>query len=490
MPQISMWHLLLALVAVLYALWIRLTQSGLAHNSRLAMNAWDQVVGVLSDPYLLCSFVLPLWLLRSAAVNHAGVEPQVMLRFGSRQNWMLRGYVRALVDALGFVAVLIAAGVATSFPLGWSLEWSSLTLDQSLADLTIHPIAELGISPPLVVVGQGIFLAVGLAGYATVLAVARLHLTAGVWQYALAALLWLWTLITFRTPTGMPIANLSDGLLLHLAAADYGSVAAGLVAVVWMPAAVLAQQVLVRPAERLRLPPARVLVLVVGSGCVVLLAVSASVSQTVAGVVFETLFAGAYGQTQLWRYAAFALLSLAPAWLYAARLNDVLQEGVYSELIRHRSTLTWWATRFGRWQLISMGFMTGVIVLIVLSVAAGVGNRSYDVPAPVLALQCYQYLVNGALQAAFYLLVLFLARWITGRESAPLVAAGLIMGLGIPPLNPSGWLPLMLNGIGYADYGWPTVLQITVQLAAADLFLAALTFVILAHSSRLRERNL
>lgn len=490
LPQVSRWHLALAAVAVVYGIVLRVTRDSLIATTGLLPNAWDQLAGLLSDPYLVSSFVLPLWLLRSATTNHAYAQPHVLLRCGSRLAWLASSYRRSLVDAAGFVAFLLLAGIATSFAMGWEPVWSPLALEPALADFTVHPLTNLGFAPPVMALAQALFLSIGLAGVASVLSAVRLAVPANVWQYTATAVIWLVTMLTFRMPTGCAPINLADGLLLHVAVGDYGSVPAAAVAVAWLPAVVFGQQALRSRLGRLRLPRTRVLAFGLGSAGLLLVAVAASSATTVDGVVFETLFGGGYGQTQLWRYAAFALLSLVPAWLYAAHLNDVFQGPVHTELIRHRSPLTWWSTRLGRWQLIATGFAAAAFTLTTLTAATGLGQHTYDIPGPPLLLQLYQYVVNGALQACLYLLIVFLARWITGHEAAPLVATGLMMALGAPPLNPAAWLPLMLNSLAYAEYGWPTVLHITAQLAAADLIAAAATVLALTRCPRLRERNL
>lgn len=367
--------------------------------------------------------------------------------------------------------------------------WSPLALDPAYAAHTVHPLTELGLAPGLLTGAQALFLTLGLAGFATLLSAIRLAAPGNVWQYAATAAIWLGIMLTLRTPTGVAPINLIDGVLLQSAVHDYGSLPAALVAVVWIPALTFGDQALRPRLRRLRLPRTRDLVLGLGSVALVLLSVAASSATTTTGAVFETLFGGAFGQTQLWRYAAFALLSLVPVWLYAAHLNDVLQGPVHTELIRHRSPLAWWAARLGRWQLLAIGFAASTVGLTALVAAAGLGGRTDDLTGPPLTIQLYRYVINGALQVCLYLLIVFPARWLTGHEAAPLVVTGLIMALGLPTLNPAGWLPLMLNSLAYAEYGWPVVLRITAHLTLANLIVAAAIAFALTRT-HLRERNL
>lgn len=486
-PAVSIWHLVVAVVAVLYGASLRLAQDSLAQQAGLAGNAWDQAASVLFDPYLVCYFVLPLWLIWSATQTGLQAQPQLLLRSGSRLAWLGRFYLASIARAFGLTGILLAAAVATGVGLDWETTWSPLALEPQFANFTAYPITQLGMVPIAAVLTQTVFLSVGLAGFAGVLAVVRLAHSGDMWQYAIAAVMWLCCVITLHLPTSVALANLSDSLLVHLATFDYGSLPAGLAAILWMPAVAA-----IWPAcrtRRIRLPRTRTILFGSLAAILVLVTVATSTAQNVPGAALEALYGGAFGSAQIWRYAVFALLTLIPVWLSAAHINEVLHGTIHTELIRSRSRLSWWAGKLGRQIAGSASYLTAVFLAVLAAAAIGLGQHAEPITAPSLGIQAYQWIVNGTMQLAFYLSAIFLARWLAGHEAAPLVCAGLIMAAGLPQLNPDAWTPLMLNSLAYTEAGWPAILTITAQLAGADLIVITSTAIIITRT-HLKERNL
>jgi hypothetical protein len=489
LPRVSAWYLVVAGIAVLYAVIGRVGYQELASITGLAANGWDQVFVVVCDPYLLCYLVLPLWLIRQATISGYQVLPQVLQRCGSRFRWLARAYRVALADATGFAGSLLAVGLATGVGLPWETGWSQLTSAAEHGGLTFHALSLLGL-PPLAMAGaQVVFLTVGLAGFAVVQSALRLANPANTYQYMAAAALWLTTIITFRMPTGFPPLNLFDTLLLGSAVTDYGSLAAW-IAVSWMPAVVFGCQAASRWIAKTNLPQARYLVLGCTAVGVTLLSVATSTGRDTQAALFEAFHGGAHGQTRLSTYLVLAVISLIPVWLFAANLNDILDGPIHSQLIRSRSLTTWWAARLGKCSLLTAGYLTAVLALLLGLFSVGMGQRSDGFPAPPLAIMGYHWVVNGTLQIVFYLLTLFLARWLAANEAATLVAAGAIVAFGFPLLNPNAWWPLMLNALGYTEHGWTASLQITAQLALSDLVVGAATIIILTRLGRVNERNI
>lgn len=484
-PLVSLWHVLVAGGVILYSVSLRSSDQALAAISGLSLNAWSQVASVIFDPYLTCFFLLPLWLIRAAGLVRDQSGLHTFIRCGSRFRWVVRCWRLAVADAARLALLVIVAAASTAVGLDWTPRWSDLTLNPELAGFTAYPITALGLGPIQVTITQAALLSFGFGSYVAVLSSIHLLHQSKLLQYGSVAIIWLGTAGTLHMPTSFPLANIRNALFLHLSAVDYGSLWLGFIAPLWPTLCILAWR-----APRLHLRPSafrdpRLLCGLLPLS-LALVGVATSSANTPIGVITETLWGGG----QLWRYCVYAVILLAPALLYAAQLSDVLHTSPHAELIRHKSVITWWAARAFRWSSGSAIYLIFIFLLVFIAANAGLGERSTSLPTPDMTLLAYQFIVNGTLQSTFYLTLIFLARWIINTDASPLIIAGAVMAIGVPQLNPAGWIPVMISGLTHAELGWPHLLSITAKLFFAALVGVSTILALFLRASRLTERNL
>jgi hypothetical protein len=454
---VSSFHVVFLAACLAYALFSRAELQTFSAHTGIPANIWDQVLGTVHDPYLIAYFILPIWLVRSASRTRAAAEPQVLIRSRSRVRWLWRTYRDGLADAFAAVLLLVLAACVSlaGLPLDWG--WSPLAAEPELASFTVHELVLTGLPPIVVVLGQALHLAIGLAGAGALLSFLHLRSQRALAQYATMVTLWVLTLLSLRRP--LEAFDLGDSFVLLHAWTSLGKAAP--VAVLWLPVLLLLAQGLLSRSDIRDVGVTEVVCAV--AVALVILAAMTSEADDLAGAVVE----GFYGGHQIVQYSFVALLALAPVWLFAARLNDVLAGSwVHAELVRSRSLLAWAVRLVLPWIWVSAVMLAGAIALLMGGHLLGLGSRTEVIETGGEFLLAYHLGINGVLQAALLLIWVFLARWLSGQEVASVIAVGVATAFGFPALNQSGWIPLMLHQLYWAP-DWSQAYAITTRLTVA-----------------------
>ncbi|MDO5498146.1 MAG: hypothetical protein Q4F67_00520 [Propionibacteriaceae bacterium] len=477
----SHFHVLVLAVSLAYALVARAELQAFSAHHGFQVNAWDQVLKVVHDPYLIAYLILPIWLVRSGLRVRSDALPQVMIRSHSRITWLARSYRHALIDAFAVIGLFVVAAAVSAVGLPWTWGWSALATDPELAGFTVHAFVGTGLPAAALVAGQALHLGLGLASVSVLLAFVQVRTHRPVVGYTVMVAVWLLTIIALRRP--IEAFDVSDTFFLLHALTSLGPAAP--VAVLWLPTGLLVTQTLL---SRTDVRGISVTPVICGlAGALVLLQALTTTATDLPGAIME----GFYGGQQITQYSFVALLALAPVWLFAARLSDVLGGSwVHAELTRSRSLVSWAARLVWPWIGVSFAMLAGSIALLAGGHLVGLGVGTDTLETPPTLLMAYQLGINGSLQGAVLLILVFLARWLSGQEIAAVIAVGAAMVLGFPGLNQGGWVPIMLHQLHWAP-DWPQTLAITARLIitiAITLLIAGGLFA--RPGLRCHERNL
>lgn len=452
------------------------------------VNVWDHVVQMAYDPYLLLFLFLPWALAIAARDAMQWNEEVILLRSGSYVLWgwrLLRhGARRLLPIGICWLVATVVTSVGLPLAPGWSpAARSESSLLTDVVDLGLPPWAVVLVNVAMVsVTSLGLFVLVCGSGLFRRLSVV----------YASAALVWFWTILVFKRPTGVALLNLADGFQFQQATRDYGSRLLAGPAACWP--LVLGGLVLAyldrRSGLRSRMTTVLALYPVLVASCVSAL-VAADAVDSWRGVLVFTFFGSAPDGTELPRYLLSILVFLGFAYLYAVWLDSELDGHLVLVAVRRGSLLAWWWS-FSRPWLIAAPAVPAASAGVALIVAAILPDlqTTDGLVLPHPGLLVFQLLVNGTLQIWLYLLVVFLVRWLSGKTYASAVSIGGLVILGLPPAHALGVAVSALNSLGYTLGGWTVVAVLTGRLLVLLAIGALLTSVTLSsRASRLSERN-
>lgn len=439
------------------------------------LHAWDVIFSATFSYHFTVYAVIPVVLIWAVLRSEVLTDSATVLRMGSFSAWgylALRQCLR--VSATLMVCMAVAAGAA-AFGLSFSGLW--------------NPPNDVPPDWPTPIVW--FVLVVGVTGYVALLAwlvmVAALSLR-GAWLVSFAAALMVAVVVSFAVAEGLPLLDLSAGLLPRSAMAQYGlgplSVAVPLILPMLMGVGWLLRLDARARGVSLRDRHGLVITLVVVG------LVGLRIGTGPAGSLREAFEGAFYGVGQagvsLWPYVFTSLISAAPAYAATLALEDdyaTLQES----LLRHTSTFGWWLRGLWRRCQLVPPYVLGVGALAVaLAWVRSPSAGSWTLYGVTDARVAWQFLVNGSLQIVVYVEAVHLARWVIGRPWAGAAVLGIVIPGGFFWGHLPG-IPVAQNALGLLEMAHP--LSLTAILGG---WLALLVGAGSAASSfhRLRERNL
>jgi hypothetical protein len=98
-----------------------------------------------------------------------------------------------------------------------------------------------------------------------------------------------------------------------------------------------------------------------------------------------------------------------------------------------------------------------------------VGGRNFTTTTPDLTVWVYQFVVNGTLQLAVYVLVTLGAILIFRSRLAGLATVGILATLALIPTSSNSLVPVQLSRLTLSYGGWPLVAPATLILATTAL---------------------
>jgi hypothetical protein len=465
----SPWLLLYVALLIGYMLLFRLTLPG----GGATYGSGEVVALFATDPYHLLYIAAPTWLIVAIVKVRREVDPQILLRSGSRVRWaahVLRTGSPAL--AVGLLALLIVWCLAGS-GLTASFDWNAtdrppteLGLPQAALETGLAPIglvaAQLG---ALVVAGSTVLLVFAFA--ATVLSR---------WSAAgpLAAI------VMFLAPIVGHVLGFGSGpqALLSPLASQYalgawpvGGLVAAAAAVIILAGLAVADRrtTAVRPGWRtgFALYALVSITLLVGS-----LGLLSPQDLPLASYIAILLQGAVPGGSAIAFFLLATLVYLGPAALFAGRLEDRLHGVVLYELVRLGTVSRFLARHLRASLLRSAAIVTTLAAAVTLLWAAGqLGGTPQAIDAPAVGLEvvAFQLLVTGTLQLVFLETLTLTVMWITGRSTSGLLTLAVVVVLGYLPFTAIPLLPVYANSLSYALLGWPAVASGAVTLVISIL---------------------
>jgi hypothetical protein len=438
-------------------------------GSREHASAWNLAVDTANDPHFITWIVLTAWLLRILVRRGASLTDGKLISWGSYRRLVL-GTLRSALHPIS--AAICALGVAwmiasTSLQLPW-------TADPATGTAAGRFLAS-GIPTPV-----GLLVQVALV--CTVLLVLEvLFLTLQIaWdkpaiEIMVALGLWLWagSAATGLVPADSP---LNAGFYLNASLVGL-SPEATLTAVTNMVLAVVVCAGTIAECDRrVRGKPSRwaapALWFAGASIAVVTISMATQNLQQVTLVdALSTVFLGSAGTMAQFFTSTFIFIGYA--YLFGARLSTRGTGWIQLELLRYGSHSRWYR-QVGSHELVKA--LTFIAVLLGTACVSYVllGGRDFAPPAAGMAAWLFHFLVNGVLQLAVYLIIIFGATWLFPSRAGVLVATATLVVLAYLQSAPTLRLPVQLSGMAFAAGGWPTVLAATASLLAAFVIAAAL----------------
>ncbi len=478
---LSPWMAGLAALVVGYMLFFRMT---LPDQGR-TFGAAEMLGLIASNPYYLLYVVVPAWLLIAVFSVRAEAEFHILIRDGSRRQWLRRFLLDNTTRLIPGLLVLSAVWVAGSVGLAPTTDWV-MFLEHPDSTYFSAALGPSGLSPFGLAGAQLLALASsGTAGAATIATVFALTLRAGL-VAVVAVILFTAPIIghalAFNPAGPLGIISLENYVSPLSSQTSFGAWWVGsAICVTWV--GLLASLLHLRDSRRATVqatPALGYVVYATFSGTLisaVMLMFPQARTELPDAMLF--LFQGATpGGSSLMLYLITTILFLAPAFLFAAEFEARLGGLVHYELVRlgsfRRFIVGQLLRNLGRNALV-LGCAATFAVLAWRVVPASPRQSTLSVDPWVLV---YQYGVNGMLQLTFYASLVLLVIWITGRANSALIALGTVFVVGFFPLASVPILPAYASSLSYAVGGWSPVLvgtailvvSIVVMLAAMSIY--------------------
>ncbi len=382
-------------------------------------NAWDQVMEVLLNPYLIIYPVTAIMLVDGLRRGRQLAAVEIRLRRGSAARWLWAVTGDSVVVAAAAALVLAVLALVTTTGLPWEAGWSQLL------------VTRLGATPPPPWLLGPLGTVAWVGGVAGIRCLAITSRSRDSWAWAaVAPILWLATLVSFRRDgwlqvlaapfrlAGVVLEGVVESLTLW--AAQVGLV----VLLVLLTAGVLS------PSPRLKVRPADLAVPLISVGSAALLLTEASTTSWVESVGW-VLYGASPKRPLSLAYLGYLMIFLGPVYGFLLRLERELEAQYAVSAVRYGSAWHWWRRRLPSW----LGQVLVWPLVAVGLVAAVAAWHCPDWGEGAFWLG-YHLVVNTVLQLLVCLLAVALARWLGARPEAGLVALAVLVVAGAVRLPP------------------------------------------------------
>ena len=432
-------------------------------------SAWNLALDTANDPHFITWIVLTAWLLRILLRRGASLSVAKLIKWGSYRRLVLGTLMSALRP---ITAAICALGVA------WMIAIASLHLPWTADPATgtaAGRLLALGIPAPV-----GLLVQVTLV--CTVLLVLELlFLTLQIaWdkpaiEIMVALGLWLWAgaAATGLIPADSPL-NAGFYLNASMVGLSPGATLTAVTNVVLV--VVVCAGTITECDRRVRGAPSRwaapALWFAAASVAVVAIAMASQNLQQAALVdAVSTVFLGSAGTMAQFFTSTFIFIGYA--YLFGARLSTRGTGWIQLELLRYGSHSRW-CRQVGSHEMVKAITFIAMLLGTASVTYVLLGGRDFALPAAGMAAWLFHFLVNGVLQLAVYLIIIFGATWLSPSRAGALVATATLVVLAYLQSAPTLRLPVQLSGMAFTYEGWPTVLDATASLLAAFVIAAAL----------------
>lgn len=423
----------------------------------LEFNNWDMFLSLLTDPYLILFFVIPLSLYWSVMIISQDMDYQFLIRWHSYRRWAMAS-LKHYWQYMGILLTLwvLSAGyllIGVHFSSSWSLfskENNPLNTLRPLA-YQMNPIEALLIQ----------LILFGLTGSFLHLFLLMLRTWSNRFAImTMSVLMFIWGIIAFKLfPNKFsflaPTTYLSATQNINFWGKHWWWVIlleAGIILLtLWMFKGPILQN-----GQKLTIQNyfykywGQLLYILIGTFGI--LSVVFFPNSSVSNMSFENLLAQTfYGSNSNFisydSFLRYAVLTLGILYFIQLKLGSEFDGFRFYKLIRYHSLNRWAANLFFRTGIeIMSALLTWFLIVVVAGVLTGVSFRM----TPKFWIILFHYLVNGTLQVLFYSLVMFVIFW-NSRQIANqgIIVISCLLVLMLPHINTSHIIPIGLSAMSY-----------------------------------------
>ncbi|KYD28625.1 hypothetical protein ACPVTF_04615 [Geobacillus icigianus] len=448
-----------------------------AHQQRLHFNNWDVSLRLLTDPYLILYFVVPIALLFFIKSIVIDFDYQILIRLGSFKKWIYYSFKNfwrmafPLLFLWGFMSLFMAIG----FPHSW--EWSEVSKIASSTN-TLDKLVYFFHKPIFAFIAQLLLLLFTFSllhiAFAIIYVLTKkknliLFLSVFFFLYSGIGFKLLPTKFAFLSP--VCFLSITNGVrAFHSPLPIFSIVIIFLVVCIWFLKFLdLNKKIYIHSIKSSMPIVAYFSICVMGIG-----ATARSLAQSSAVTIWDVFAMSFIGvSADRFAYIPFFFYSVVFFGLvYLIQLlflsNEIEQLGYY-KIIRFKSLRKWFWSWMTKLMAIS-GYFLFILIILSLALAvcfgANVGFSLTLLPNPLHEV-IYHFLVNGFLQVIFYISLVFIFSWINKESIYGVVLTSILMLLMLPGINSKGIIPVGLNSIIYLEDDSPYYL--TLILVAANV---------------------
>ncbi|WJQ13588.1 hypothetical protein QT238_15920 [Geobacillus stearothermophilus] len=450
-----------------------------AHQQRLHFNNWDVSLRLLTDPYLILYFVVPIVLLLLIKSILVEFDYQILVRLGSFKKWIYYSFKNFWEIAFPLLClwVFMSLFMAIGFPYSWS--WSEFSKTAHSTN-TLDQLVYFFNKPASVFVAQLFLLLCIFSLLHIVFAVTYVVTKSKNFMLFISVFFFLFSIIGFKLfpnefafLSPLSFFSITNGVdAFHSPIPVYIVVITFFCVYIWFLQFLdLNKKVYVHSIK------SHIPIFTYFSLCVMGIGATArSLVQSPDVTVWDVFvmsFAGV--SADRFAYIPFFFYSVVFfGFVYLIQLlflsNEIEQLGYY-KIIRFKSLSKWFWSWMTKLMGVTVFFLFMLIILsLVLAVCFGAHVSFYmTLLSNPLHEVIYHFFVNGFLQIVFYISLVFIFSWTSKESIYGVVLTSMLMLFMLPSVNSKGIIPVGLNGIVYlADYSpyYLTFILVTMNIVS------------------------
>jgi|GEM_PF-2094574 len=439
-------------------------------------NQWDIMLAQLSDPYFLLYIFLPFMMLLSCLTIRDIWEIPILIRVRSWRKWIQFSLCSLVPYMITAVSLLIIISVILTLGSNYELNWSPYSLaTQSINNWVSSMSQQSGFAPYWVLLLHLIQLSTMMLAIHALMSLWYLFFPKMLYLSFLSFLIFMYAIISFKFFSENSKFILFKYITFPSSFSMYHSFYPGFLiilviigCIIWVgPLLKKLRLDLIRKWSSRNYPYLLYVLL-----CLLGLK-SDLLSQGNYGVtVWDNLYLRFYGLSRnggvsFTPFLYYIIVFIGFVYFHKLRIAEYLSGRFYYTAIRYKGLWYWFTRGAIRISAFILGFLTVLLCLTLLT-----GFISGLELSPVITVlqklsvkqTIYHFIVNGWLQLANYIALIFIVNWIFRENAYRLSMIAVLIIAMFPAINRGSWLPTGLNAMGQLTGSWGDTLRITVVL--------------------------
>lgn len=473
--EISTWKWLVFILILFPFAWkIRIEKESFSFHFVKSMNQWDIIIEVLSDPYFIFYFLLPMWLFFSSQIINQEWDYILQIRLRNLTKWIIHTLlcISPLLLVLNFFWIIISFLVSLGIPFeeGWSDIGSDINIPWNYL---VQPFKDSGISPWAILIIQPVLLSLFFTMLHVIMATVFIIIPKKRTIAVMSIFLYTYSIVSFKLfSPDMIWGKLENYMIFSFAYGAFNSIIISFLVIIIV---IIFCFLLVFLFQRYQFYNVKEFIAnhfpTISYTLLCVLGIITPVVRTNSSTVWDRQYYQFFGVSEdgfsISIYFYYCIVFMGLVYLFQLHLTPFLDGLIYYQLIRYRSLYRWFFQLIGKMIVVVISFLlllTGVTIII-----GFLQGQSLDLQITVsqkvnLSHLGYQFFVNGFLQILNYVLIIFLILWVYKEVIYSLIALGVLIVAGLPMINVYKCLPSGLNSLGYVTGDFSELIHITVVL--------------------------